>query len=103
MRDLVVSVRLIGYEDDGYHWAWWDLDDSIPAMGAIPTLKWIGGSTALSPHTPVVDPAAQPGQTIGATLRVYDAFTNRPLSILDERIVNELQLPWIPLGTSNIQ
>ncbi len=100
-RDLVVSVRLIGYEADGFHWAWWDLEDSIPAMGAIPTLKWIAGSTVRSPHRLVMDAAAQPGQLIGATVRVYDAFTNRPLPILDERITNEMQLPWIPLGQTH--
>jgi hypothetical protein len=102
MRDLVVSVRLIGYEADGFEWAWWDLNDSVPAMGAIPTLKWIAGSHVRDPHTLTVDAAAQPGQTIGATLRLYDAFSNRPLPILDERITSELQLPWMPLGQTSI-
>ena len=102
LHDLVVSVRLIGYEADGFHWAWWDLDDWVPALGAIPTLKWIGGTAVHSAHTVQVDPAAQPGQIIGATLRLYDAFTNRPLPILDERITNELQLPWIPLGQTTM-
>ena len=97
-RDLVISVRLIGYEADGYLWAWSDLQDSIPAMGGIPTLKWIAGSTVRSPYILEPDPAAQPGQTAGAILRVYDAFTNRPLPILDERLTNELQLAWVPLG-----
>lgn len=101
-RDLVVSVRLIGYEADGFNWAWWDLNDSIPAMGAIPTLKWIEGSHVRDPHTLTVDPAARPGQTIGATLRLYDAFSNRPLPILDERITSERQLPWVPLGRTSI-
>jgi hypothetical protein len=103
LHDLVISVRLIGYEADGFHWAWWDLDDWVPALGAIPTLKWIGGTAVHAPHTLQVDPAAQPGQTIGATLRLYDAFTNRPLPILDERITNELQLPWIPLGQTTLE
>lgn len=98
LHDLVVSMRLIGYEADGFHWAWWDLDDWVPALGAIPTLKWIGGTAVHSHHTVQVDPAASPGQTVGATLRLYDAFTNRPLPILDERITNELQLPWVPIG-----
>jgi hypothetical protein len=102
LHDLVVSVRLIGYEADGIHWAWWDLDDGVPALGAIPTLKWVGGTAVHAPHTLQVDPAAQSGQTIGATLRLYDAFTNRPLPILDERITNDLQLPWIPLGQTTI-
>ena len=102
-RDLVISVRLIGFEADGFHWAWWDLEDSIPAMGAIPTLKWIAGSTVHSPHRVVVDAATQPGQAVGATVRVYDAFTTRPLPLLDERITNDLQLPWIPLGQTNFK
>ncbi|MCA9932382.1 MAG: hypothetical protein KC415_00555, partial [Anaerolineales bacterium] len=95
-RDWVVSVRLIGYEADGFHWAWTEQDDGVPAMGAIPTLKWIAASQVRSPHTLPIHEAAQPGQQIGATLRLYDAFTNRPLPILDERITN--QFPWIPLG-----
>ncbi|MBE2221283.1 MAG: hypothetical protein IAF02_07070, partial [Anaerolineae bacterium] len=95
-QDLVVSTRLIGYEDDGYHWAWTDQNDTVPAMGAIPTLKWIAGSQIRSPHILTVSANATPNQTIGATLRLYDAFTNRPLPILDERITNET--PWLPLG-----
>lgn len=95
-RDLVISVRLIGYETDNFQWDWWDLEDSVPAMGAIPTLKWITGSRVWSPHNLVVSEAAYAGQTMGATLRLYDAFTNRPLPILDERITN--QFPWVPLG-----
>ncbi|MFO7682401.1 MAG: hypothetical protein R6X34_20380, partial [Chloroflexota bacterium] len=95
-QDLVVSVRLIGYEPDGYHWAWTDQDDAVPAMGAIPTLKWIAGSQVHSPHFLTVSSGAEPGQTVGATLRLYDAFTNRPLPILDERITQDY--PWVPLG-----
>ncbi len=95
-RDLVISVRLIGYQDDGFHWTWTAQDDGVPAMGAIPTLKWITGSQVRSPHTLPISEDAQPGQQIGATLRIYDAFTNRPLPILDERITN--QFPWVPLG-----
>lgn len=97
-QDLVISTRLIGYEADGYHWAWTEQDDAVPAMGAIPTLKWIAGSQVRSPHFLTVNDAAEPGQTIGATLRLYDAFTNRPVPILDERITAET--PWIPLGES---
>ncbi len=126
LRDLVTAVRLIGFEEDGYHWAWCDSYDSVPAMGAIPTLKWIAGSRVASPSlitypdgtfpdyteycisekpapgAPVlsVDETAVPGQTIGVTLQLYDAFTGRPLPILDERITAQYQ--WIPLGFSQI-
>lgn len=95
-QDIVISTRLIGYEADDYHWAWTDQDDAVPAMGAIPTLKWIAGSEIRSPHLLTVNENTEPDQTIGATLRLYDAFTNRPVPILDEKITNET--PWIPLG-----
>ena len=94
-RDLVVSVRLIGLEPDGFHWAWWDLQDSVPALGAIPTLKWVEGSVVRSPHRVTVSPDAPAGQSLTGALTLYDSFTNRPLSILDERLT-ALQ-PWIPL------
>ncbi|HFE67430.1 MAG TPA: DUF2723 domain-containing protein, partial [Chloroflexi bacterium] len=126
LRDLVTAVRLIGFEEDGYHWAWCDSYDSVPAMGAIPTLKWIAGSRVASPvlieypdgafpdyaeycisekpapGAPVLSVAetAVPGQTTGVTLQLYDAFTERPLPILDERITAQYQ--WIPLGFSQI-
>jgi hypothetical protein len=100
LRDLIVSVRLIGFEEDGVHWAWWDLSDGVPAMGAIPTLKWIGGSRVRDPHWLTIPAEARPGQTVGPVVRLYDAFTNRPLPILDERL-NQVG-PWIPLGTTTL-
>jgi hypothetical protein len=99
-RDLVVSVRLIGYEADGFHWAWVDSSDGVPALGAIPTLKWIESSTVRDRHRLHVQPQARPGQLVGATLIIYDAFTGQPLPILDERI--QQQWPWLPLGTAVI-
>lgn len=101
-NDLVSSVRLIGYEADGVRWAWWDLSDGVPALGAIPTLKWIAGSQVKDPHVVTVNSATRSGQQVGATLRLYDAFTNRPLPILDDRITSDLQLPWIPLGQTTV-
>jgi hypothetical protein len=99
-RDLVVSVRLVGFEDDGFHWAWWDLDDGVPAMGAIPTLKWIGGSAVRDPHWLTVDEDAPDGQVISPLLRLYDAFTGREVPLLDERVSQET--PWLPLGAAKV-
>ncbi len=121
LRDYVVSTRLVGYEADGFHWAWCDLVDYVPAMGAIPTLKWIAGEHITSPHlidytqesptyeaycqslkpapgAPLLAVAEQavPGQAVGGTLVMYEAFSQRPLPILDERITG--QFSWIPLG-----
>lgn len=98
-RDLVVSVRLIGFAEDGSRWAWWDLEDSIPALGAMPSLKWIAGSRVRSPHIATVDSAAYPGQEIGVALGLYDAFTQRPLPILDERFTGQFQ--WVPAGRTS--
>jgi hypothetical protein len=98
LRDLVISVRLVGYEPDEFHWAWTDLQDGVPAMGAIPTLKWIGGSEVVSPYRLAVGETAVSGQTIGGFVRFYDAFTNEPLPILDERLSEGL--PGIPLSVS---
>ena len=100
LSDLVVSVRLIGFEEDGYHWDWWDLNDAVPAIGAIPTLKWIGGSQVRSPHFVAVDNSAHPGQQVGGALTLYDAFTGRTLPILDERLAGEVG--WIPLSTVTV-
>ncbi len=127
LRDYVVSTRLVGLEADNFTWAWCDLVDGIPAMGGIPTLKWIHGSLVQSPRTIVfpprskpatfsdfcqsdkpapdapilyVDNAATPEQPIRGILRLYDAFTNRPLPILDERITAVYS--WIPLGETMV-
>ncbi|MCB0000599.1 MAG: hypothetical protein KDE56_32765, partial [Anaerolineales bacterium] len=61
----------------------------------IPTLKWITGSRVTSRHTLTPSDAATDGQKMGVTLGLYDAFTNRPLPVLDERM---LEFTGIPLG-----
>lgn len=96
LSDQVMSMRLIGFEEDGYHWAWWDLDDSIPGMGAIPTLKWIAGSRVTSPHFVSIDESATLSQEIGGALTLYDAFTGRVLPLLDGRLAAEFG--WIPIS-----
>lgn len=95
-QDLVVSVRLVGYEPGSNLWDWWHLHDTVPALGAIPTLKWIAGSTVRDPHFLTVSPNAPVGQTLGALVTLYDAFTQQPLPILDRRITEEY--PGIPAG-----
>jgi hypothetical protein len=88
VRDLAVSLRLVGYAADGFTWEWAALDEAfgVPAMGGIPTLKWIAGSSVLDPHRLVVDPGAPAGQQIGLIVVLYDVFSNRPLPVLDERL-----------------
>ena len=100
LRDLVVSNRLIGFVEGGGAWAWSDLDDGVPALGAIPTLKWIAGSRVRDPHFLEVPPQAEPGQTVGGLVTLYEAFTGRTVPVLDERI--RQAYPGIPLAPTVI-
>jgi hypothetical protein len=91
-RDYVVSTALTGLNPDGT-WAWRETHDTIPALGAIPTLKWIRGSTVFDPHRLTI-PGDGPPVPAAGSLIVYDHFTQAPLPFLDER----LDLA-VPLGT----
>jgi hypothetical protein len=91
-RDYIVSTALTGLNPDGT-WAWRDAHDTVPAQGAIPTLKWIRGSTIFDPHQLSIPSDASPVPVIGS-LVIYDHFTQAPLPPLDERLG-----PTIPLGT----
>lgn len=101
LRDIAVSLSLVGFEADGYHWAWQTLDNGIPALGAIPTLKWIANSHVQDPRWLTPNPQALPGQATAATLQFYDAFTNRSLAVLDEGIVG--RAPWIVVGADVVR
>jgi len=102
-RDIGVAIRLIGYEADLFTWAWvnGDEDNDIPALGAIPTLKWLAGSEIAHPRRLTISPEAEPGQEMGGFLRLYDVFTNRPLPILDERY-GEANRPWVTFDNGNV-
>ena len=93
-RDFVVSVQMIGA---GYSWK--VTSDSVPALGAIPTLKWIAGSDILDRHVIDIPADAPPGPATVA-LVVYDNFTQQPLALLDEQLIQQGQS--ILLGTWNI-
>ena len=103
VRDVGMAVRLIGFEADGFTWAWLnpDPDNDIPALGAIPTLKWIAGSTISHPRQLTIAPEAVAGQLVGGSVRPYDVFTNRPLPLLDGRLAASNQ-PWLPLPTAEV-
>ncbi len=93
LADISTSIRLVGYAEDDFTWAWADLDEAfgVPAMGAIPTLKWINGSKIIDPHQFTIPNSAQPGQQVGILLNLYDTFTNRPIPVLDERFTPTTQ------------
>jgi len=76
LRDYTVSVQLRG---DG----WRAQHDGTPALGAIPTLKWIRGTQVMDRHR-VRLPEGATGKA-DVQIGVYDAFTQTPLSLLDDR------------------
>ena len=86
LHDYVVSVRLT--DEAGRLLS---KDDTVPALGAIPTLKWIRGSSINDVHFVSIPIGAQAG-ALKLSLIVYDAFTMRPLGVLDDRLAK--------LGTS---
>ncbi len=92
LRDIVVSVQLTGN-------GWRVTDDSVPALGAIPTLKWIAGSPVLDPHRLKVPENAAPGPAQVSVI-LYDAFTQEPLALLDAELIKQGQA--IPIGTWNV-
>jgi hypothetical protein len=67
--DFIVSVRVGGAAHDG-----------VPALGALPTLKWMRGQRIEDRHpVPLVD-----GHR-GGVIVVYDSVSRLDLPILDER------------------
>jgi hypothetical protein len=92
LRDYDVSVSLTDAAG-----GWFTQHDSVPALGAVPTLKWLGGSRVTDAHfLPVPADAALGSASLRLT--VYDAFTLRPLTPLDERIIRLGMGAAVPLG-----
>ena len=76
--DYVVSVGVLGQvvTDTPSDW--------VPALGAIPTFKWVRGSQVRDVHPIAVIEGG--GRDAEVTVGVYEAFTTAGLSPLDERI-----------------
>ena len=64
--------------------------DGTPAMGAIPTLKWLQGWQVRDERSPEFG-LTGPEAVVGYSVEMYDAFTLAPLQVLDERLVREGQ------------
>jgi hypothetical protein len=92
LRDYDVSVSLADATS-----GWFTQHDSVPALGAVPTLKWLRGSRITDAHFVPVPADAVPG-TASLRLAVYDAFTLHPLTPLDERIIRLGMGAAVPLG-----
>jgi len=87
INDHIVKVDLVGE-----NYSWRDQSDSVPAGGAIPTLKWIPGILIHDRHRlRMLQPTLAAFQ-----LAVYDHFTQRNLPLLDSRLA--LLGPTVPLG-----
>ncbi len=85
--DYATSIRLI--DADG---RWLARHDWQPALGAIPTLKWIRGSYVVDRHLlPVPDDFT--GDTVQAELVAYERFREAPLLPMDGRFGQ------VPLGS----
>jgi hypothetical protein len=80
VNDDGVSVRLLD-EAGGLR----DMHDLQPALGAIPTLKWIRGSRVTDPH-PLQVPHDLGEGTVQAALVVYERFRGTSLRPLDGRM-----------------
>ncbi|MBI5564349.1 MAG: hypothetical protein HY870_05610, partial [Chloroflexi bacterium] len=93
LRDYVVSVQMTGQ-------GWRVNDDSVPALGAIPTLKWIAGAPITDRHVLKVPADAAPGPAT-ISLIIYDSFTQEPLALLDAELIKQGQS--IPIGTWTVR
>ena len=74
--DYVVSVQAHG---DGWH----VLHDGVPALGAIPTLKWFPGMQVHDRHRLELPEGLPSDATFTVTVGVYDSFTQEPLPVTD--------------------
>jgi hypothetical protein len=91
VRDYVVSVGVSGpaVTDAPSDW--------VPALGAIPTFKWVRGSQVSDVHLIEVNaleldaltPAEAQHPMVEVSVGVYDAFTTAALPPLDERIARQ--------------
>jgi hypothetical protein len=86
-EDYAVSVRLMDAEG-----RWLARHDMQPALGAVPTLKWIRGSRVVDRH-PLPVPEDFGGDTVQAALVIYERFREATRPTLDGRFTE------VPLGT----
>jgi len=96
-QDYSVSLGLRAADGN-----WEVKSDGTPALGAIPTLKWLQGWLLRDPRSVTVPDVARGSEAV-VTLEVYDAFSLRPLAVLDERRVQQGQGVTLQLGTVAVE
>ena len=84
--DYIVSARVDGAGAASFHAAY----DGVPALGMLPTLKWIRGSLVTDRHP--IELNGYSGALRG-TVVVYDSFTQQELPSLDERYESGISFP----------
>jgi hypothetical protein len=100
-----LALRPLTWDDSvsvGFRGESWEVkDDGTPALGAIPTLKWLTGWLVDDPRTLTLEsvPSGARGEL---TLSVYDAFTLQPLHVLDDRLVRDGQGTELRLGAYTV-
>jgi hypothetical protein len=82
VTDNVVKVDVVGES------GWNVQDDSIPATGAVPTLKWLYGWQVPDRHRLTI-PADTPSSAAYVDLLVYDNFSGQRLPILDPALAEQ--------------
>jgi len=97
LDDYAISVGL-RHEEAG----WETKSDSVPALGAIPTLKWLSGWMVTDPHALTAPLEATRGRA-SITLSVYDTFTLRSLNVLDDRLAQQGQGTYLRIGGAPIE
>jgi len=96
LRDYTVSAGI--RSSDGWEYK----HDGTPALGAIPTLKWLGGWSVRDQHTVSLAEGQSLDQAV-VRLEVYDAFAHRSLAVLDDRYVRLGQGTFVEIDASVLQ
>jgi hypothetical protein len=87
VNDYMISIQIF-HRASGMRLAQQDMQ---PALGALPTLKWITHTRLADPHQLTL-PADAPSGWADVSLTVYDAFRQTALPPLDTRMGNSAPL-----------
>jgi hypothetical protein len=82
--DYTVSVQAQGN-------GWQAQHDGTPALGAIPTLKWLPGMIVHDRHRIELPPEVAPDDPFEVRVVVYDAFNMDPLPVTRAELVRQGQ------------
>ncbi len=83
VNDYIVSMRI---EGNGLY----RTHDGVPALGAVPTLKWIRDSRVTDRHPFELGEYRGP---LRGSVVIYDSVNQLPLPPLDERYQNGITIP----------